>query len=469
MQPTRIAAAVLLLFCSAVSAAPAATISDAAVQVIVEDVSGAGASVLSGAVIAADGATAAVVTNAHGFRDPYRSVAIRWPGGPPVAASVVYLGNPDNKRDDLAVLVASIDHPVPTASIAPDPAAPGDQLFAVGFPHGQLSPKLYRGPMVRRVADGGPVARFAVVGGVSGAGLFNAAGRLVGVVWGSDGGETFAVDAAELRRAVETSGRAGPLRRLFDRIRGGPCGPSGCPPTRPGSYGPAVGQAPQGSADLAGMPRPDLNAPRNAPRSPPPGNWSGGPSNATAPPAAPQTAPAASVTVDAIAERLARDARLVDQLAADDRFRGPPGPPGASGPPGPPGKMGPPAQVDYDRVAAAVQGDSDLIEQVAAVAGRSMTVPSPEAETAGRGWIESIARLGAALGLDLAIPGGTAGGLVLFAVSQFWKHRRKLREIDATAGWIPVDPRGPNGPDNPPPASPQPKEPPDPFPTDRPE
>lgn len=471
-----ISAIAVALLIAPIASAAEPTVSDAAVMVRVADADGA-SSVLSGVVVSSDGQTVVAVSNAHGFREwSGRGVELVWPGRGSAPVELAYRGNPEDKRDDLVILIGQFSQRVPAAQLAPEPARPGETLIAPGFPRARPAVHVYRGPMLRRVANGGLVAGFGTEQGASGSGVFNESGYLVGILWGSDGAEAHAVDVSQLRRAYETSCRGrfgGILQRIRGRFtgRGSPqtyaqpqqfaaaggsqaYGPQGCPVPQgqPRAYPIQQGGGPQAYGPEGSgpdLPRPDLNAPSSLPATPP------------------QMAPAQSVSVEAIAERLADDERLREHLAADERFRGPPGP---VGPPGMPGMKGPPAQVDYERIAEHVRGDATLIGSVAAVAGESIEIPSLEADTEGPGWLESITRTAAALGLDMAIPGGTAGTMALWGLSAYWRHRRQRLEIEGRTQ------------PGPPPPSPHPytaaapprpnqsiEEPPDPFPIDRPE
>ncbi|MEO0532218.1 MAG: serine protease [Planctomycetota bacterium] len=88
----------------------------------------------------------------------------------------------------------------------PAAEAAGGQLTACGFgPTGQL--RCIQGPIVGQATAVGASApslriRGAVRSGDSGGPVFNAAGRLVAVIWGERGGETFAMGGSPLRRIL---------------------------------------------------------------------------------------------------------------------------------------------------------------------------------------------------------------------------------------------------------------------------
>lgn len=153
-----------------------------------------GASLGSGALIAVVEGVGYVLTCAHLFDGP-GATEVRL-DGQSAGAEVIAI----DRRHDLALLRLDrvIGEPIDVAS-----EPPSGVLSACGFgSSGQL--RCVRGPITGQAVASGAQSpslrlRGAVRSGDSGGPVFDSAGRLVAVVWGQRGGETFAMFGAPLR------------------------------------------------------------------------------------------------------------------------------------------------------------------------------------------------------------------------------------------------------------------------------
>ncbi|MGH2620345.1 MAG: S1 family peptidase [Anaerolineales bacterium] len=248
----------------------------------------------SGTIVCVEADRALVLTCRHLFPAGRAGrVAVRFPSGRGFLA--VLIGVDD--RADLAALAIQADATtsyVPLASVA---AVSGEQVWQVGYPHGQ-------GPRQRTGSSAGvrghtqqnvPVAAFRLntTGGDSGSGIFRASdSTLVGVLWGGQGGESSATGLPDIVRFVEQR-----CWRWFPNWRQRqPVSPSGPVPNRP----PGVGV----------LPAAPLPFPPNPPDS-------------------------------ALLAELKSIRKQIEEIKAIRLLPGPPGPEGPQGLPGPTGPAGP--------------------------------------------------------------------------------------------------------------------------------
>ncbi len=371
-------------------------------------VDNSGTSYLTGSVIACDSGTIVVVTNSHGLRDGVREIHIS-AGVHTAAADVAYAGNPDNKRTDLLVLVCRMPMNLPVIPLASQSAAIGEPVFHAGFPGGgALAAK--SGVVLRRSTDGNPISSFATQSGHSGGPVTNARGELVAVLWGTDGAQSYAVDLGHLVRVLETQCRGGvcqirPVQRLIQRagqiIRGPPASMA---PRR------NIRQPVFQSQDSQPIAQPSLPAPPVSPIFSAPAN---------SPPTIPSVQP---IDYASIVSAVVDNPLLLDKLAADGRFRGKDGVDGSNGSSGQPGSGGPPAVVDYDAINDRVTKDPTLRDRVVASTREILGTSST---------IESVTKIAAAFGLQLAIPGGVVGFAAFKMLGLWWRHRQRRHEVDA--------------------------------------
>lgn len=160
----------------------------------------AGASIGSGTLVASDRRAAWFLTCAHLFDGPGKTRVLL--GGVAATARVVAIDRPH----DLALLQTV---PFDVESVSVSATTPTGDLIACGF-GGEGVFRSVRGPVTgRAIASGArhPSMRIrgAVRSGDSGGPVFDRRGRLVAVVWGERGGETYAMGGE-------------PLRQMFSRL-----------------------------------------------------------------------------------------------------------------------------------------------------------------------------------------------------------------------------------------------------------
>lgn len=159
---------------------------------------GSGASIGTGTLIHSPGGASFFVTCAHLFDGAGRTeVQLNGQSAP---AKIVAL----DRAHDLALLQTPplSGKPVDMADVES-----GGVLTACGFGSTGVL-RCVRGPVMGRAVASGATApslriRGAVRSGDSGGPVFNASGRLVAVIWGQQGGETYAMTGAPLRRIFE--------------------------------------------------------------------------------------------------------------------------------------------------------------------------------------------------------------------------------------------------------------------------
>ncbi|QDT70489.1 hypothetical protein MalM25_34370 [Planctomycetes bacterium MalM25] len=177
-----------------------ATLRRAVVRIVHDE--GAGSSVGSGALIATNERGSWFLTCAHLFDGPGKTRVVL--GGVTAAARVVAI----DREHDLALLQTSSQRGEPVRVAAVEPKG---ELAACGF-GGTGVFRCVRGPVVGRATASG--ARFASVrirgavrSGDSGGPVFDPRGRLVAVIWGQRGGETYAMGGEPLRKILERVSR----------------------------------------------------------------------------------------------------------------------------------------------------------------------------------------------------------------------------------------------------------------------
>lgn len=186
------------------SATPAASLPaglyDSLARIVHQE--GTGTSLGSGALVRTAGGRSYFLTCAHLFDGPGRTTVRS--GGNTIAARVVAI----DKQHDLALLETKA---VASRPAEADGSSPNGQLTACGYGStGEL--RCVRGPIVGQATAVGATApslriRGAVRSGDSGGPVFNAAGRLVAVIWGERGGETFAtLEGWRFREVVNATG-----------------------------------------------------------------------------------------------------------------------------------------------------------------------------------------------------------------------------------------------------------------------
>ncbi|MER3416748.1 MAG: hypothetical protein C4297_11130 [Gemmataceae bacterium] len=240
---------------------------------------------------------AVVVTNRHVIGASGGQPRVRLTNGEERAAVLIGF---DREGADLAALAIYSDGRTPWVVLAARPPAAGDLLFQVGYPGGRLDPVQREGRYLSNNSfrlDGGRAhqnleAQIEVIPGDSGSGLFNAAGELVGIIWG--GNPATAVPVAEVERFLNSE----VCRRW---IRKPPWDvPDRCVPTPPRPAPPA------------GEPATD--------------RWA------------------------QLAERLDALEKKVNSWHGQPGPPGKPGPPGPQGPPGPPGRDAPDVREEIARL-----------------------------------------------------------------------------------------------------------------------
>lgn len=141
-----------------------------------------------------------VVTCNHLFTESRSGVVVRFRDGRQVAAQVIA----QDRANDLAALVIE---PVEIRPFAVSSEDPSGALSACGYgPNGQF--RGIRGRITGYAqAQGSSYPSTTIQGGVrsgdSGGGVFNDRNELVGVIWGTQGGETYAMCGEPVRKLVE--------------------------------------------------------------------------------------------------------------------------------------------------------------------------------------------------------------------------------------------------------------------------
>jgi hypothetical protein len=157
----------------------------------------------SGTLIAVDNSVGLVLTCSHLFDSSTEQIIVAFTNGGRFAARLV-------ERDRAHDLAALVIRPPQVEPLAVDDGEPSGALSACGFgSNGQF--RCVRGNVVGHATAAGAThpsltMNGAVRPGDSGGGVLNAAGQLVGVVWGQRDGLTYA-----------TCGR--PLREFLGRVR----------------------------------------------------------------------------------------------------------------------------------------------------------------------------------------------------------------------------------------------------------
>ncbi len=158
----------------------------------------------SGTLIGVDKNFGLVLTCSHVFNGSTQQIIVTFPDGGRFAARLIER----DRAHDLAALAIQRPNLGPIAVSEEDP---GGTLAACGFgPDGQF--RCVRGGVTGHATAVGAVYPALTISGAvrpgdSGGGVLNTRGQLVGVVWGQQGGLTYA-----------TCGR--PLRAFLDRVRG---------------------------------------------------------------------------------------------------------------------------------------------------------------------------------------------------------------------------------------------------------
>ena len=184
----------------------------------------------SGTLIARNATTGLVLTCSHLFDESTANVVVAFANGRRYGARIV----DRDRTNDLAALLIRRPDDEPVEVSADD--EPMGLLSACGFgPDGRF--RCVRGNVVGQATPIGATYPSVVVSGAvrpgdSGGGVLNTSGRLVGVVWGEQGGQTYL-----------TCGR--PLRRFLQRVLGEDNRTARQPPASPGD--PAAGNASAGA------------------------------------------------------------------------------------------------------------------------------------------------------------------------------------------------------------------------------
>lgn len=155
-----------------------------------------GSNLGSGTLVARDSAHGYVLTCAHLFREGARRVMVHFPNGRGYPAELVT----QDATHDVALLRISRPEIEPAMF---DEQPPQGVLTACGY-GGTGQFHAVRGPIVGAATSAGArypsvCLRGSVVPGDSGGPVFNAAGKLVGVVWGVRDGVTFAMCGTPVR------------------------------------------------------------------------------------------------------------------------------------------------------------------------------------------------------------------------------------------------------------------------------
>lgn len=362
-----------------------------------------GSSWLSGGVIHSYAGTVIVVTNSHGLRDGAKRYSIIAPGIGEVAAQLIAAGNPDDKRTDLAVLAARIGRDLPAIRIATTPPPIGTRVHCAGFPKNAPTATSRSGRIFSFSTEGNLRIDFGTVDGESGSPVIDDAGSLVGVIWGGYGGECSAVNYVHLLRMIEHQCVGQSCTQIF----GGQPMQILQPQTRQQIASP----------DMRPMAPPALGPSNPVSSGPNPG--SSGPN------------PGSSIDYSRLADEIVKDDVFFSKLGTDPRFVGPPGPPGQNGRDGIDGTA---PSIDYSKI-------GDWIQQTipSAISAHDQSKPVD--------WLGWLTTAAAALGLNVAIPGGALGLVAVKLVGSFLRHRLAMRQTQrsgsaAEVGQAPFDRAG---------------------------
>lgn len=200
----------------------------------------------SGTCVWSDGNSAVVLTAAHVVRDaPGGRVTVTFPDGRSLAAHVRYA----NPKREMAVLTLSASRRLPTVPVGHQIPRPREPVISIGYPSGGRQ-RILAGTVVSVGRwDGFTEASMSAAQGHSGGGLFHE-GRLVGVLWGSNGTSLYA-SLSDIRSALDAAGFSAITRTAFRRDE--------CPTRQAASFG--FGHSPFRVALLRGSYPVELGSP----------------------------------------------------------------------------------------------------------------------------------------------------------------------------------------------------------------
>lgn len=326
---------------------------------------------LSGAIVQHCGRYA-VLTNSHGFRDGCRELHV-YSGDFELPATVIYQGDPD-AGNDIAVIRVT-DWQGPAMRMAAAEPQIGQALSHGGFPRGAAY-QLNHGRVIGRHHHGWYITGQSI-GGQSGSAVVDSQGYVVGLLFGSVDGQTYLHGLQEVDRA---------LREAWPKMVSMPTETQYCPPGVDCDQGGYVVQQSRPLPYRGTVAQPVIQAPQ-------------------------QTA----TTSD-----------LINRLAQDPRFRGQPGergPPGDRGPQGLTGERGPMPGPDVVREALTPALDQLRGEFLASLPVDNQPEIGIDPEPA-TDWLGKLLQVASALGLEIAIPGGTLGVVGVWMLRTWLGYRR---------------------------------------------
>lgn len=165
----------------------------------------------SGTLVARNGGMALILSCRHVCRQPGGQVTVSWPlaGGQPATGTIVHVVRGRDFDTDLALVTVRAPRGVRPVEVARFSPANGP-WFSIGHRSGQV--RLAVASLAQEKPGGLIESNAPYVGGMSGGGMFDRNGRLVGVVVASDNINGYSSNGFRLRQLLALYGKRYPRR-----------------------------------------------------------------------------------------------------------------------------------------------------------------------------------------------------------------------------------------------------------------